>query len=149
MAVIIFFGVVASVAFMILAIVMLVQGADRYDRFGLSPNLLFNLWRKRAIIKKRFKYPLSVYGYEKLDADPFGTVWELSPKAHAEIIRACRRAERSEIGARQRIVRVIDSTTSQTYFLGVPMARATSTPKGAVAWTFGMTADQYQPTVET
>lgn len=149
MGVLIGLGVVVTVAFFIWAIVMLVQGADRYDRFGLSPNLLFNLWRKRAIIKKRFRYPLSVYGYEQLGSDEFGIVWELSPKAHAEIIRACTRADRSEIGARQRIVQVIDSTTHQTYFLGVPMTRTTSTPKGAVAWTFGMTADQYQPVVET
>ena len=50
------------------------------------------------------------------------------------------------------MVRVINSTaepdgTHRVYYLGVPST--VSTPQEAVAWTFGMTAEEYNVAMET
>ena len=45
------------------------------------------------------------------------------------------------------IIKVRDSTTKQYYILRVPLT--INTCKDAIAWTFGMTADEFNPIKET
>ena len=49
-------------------------------------------------------------------------------------------------GIRMRMVKVVDANAKQTYLLRVPPTVRTC--KEAVAWTFGMKADEYGPKVE-
>lgn len=48
-----------------------------------------------------------------------------------------------------RFVEVQDHSTGKKTVLGVPVIEDTDTAKGAVAWTFGRTASEYGPTIET
>lgn len=48
-----------------------------------------------------------------------------------------------------RMVKVTDFSTDKIVFLGVPSIEQTETCKGAVAWTFGIDTDKYNPLVET
>jgi hypothetical protein len=48
-----------------------------------------------------------------------------------------------------RFVKVQDHSTGKITALGVPVISDTKTAKGAVAWSFGMTEEEYNPTVET
>jgi hypothetical protein len=48
-----------------------------------------------------------------------------------------------------RVVRVEDHTTHHTVTLGVPIQRSTETCLGAIAWTFGMTEEEYKPFLES
>jgi hypothetical protein len=48
-----------------------------------------------------------------------------------------------------RFVKVQDHSTGKITALGVPVIPDTQTAKGAVAWSFGMTEEEYNPTMET
>jgi hypothetical protein len=48
-----------------------------------------------------------------------------------------------------RFVKVQDHSTGKITALGVPVIPDTQTAKGAIAWTFGMTEEEYNPTMET
>lgn len=50
---------------------------------------------------------------------------------------------------RGRFVKVQDHSTGKITVLGVPIIRATETVKGAIAWTFGLNEDEYDPIIET
>jgi hypothetical protein len=55
--------------------------------------------------------------------------------------------EREEGGRLARFVRVKDASTARQYALGVPVSCKTA--HEAVAWTFGLSTDEYQPEQET
>jgi len=86
----------------------------------------------RAIMARRY-----AGGWDRLIAD-----------AGLKPIHADERGELYEVpGGRQRIVRVRDATSGQTYCLSVPPTCVTAA--GAVAWTFGAErADEYHPAAE-
>jgi hypothetical protein len=50
---------------------------------------------------------------------------------------------------RLRFVRVEDHTTHKVVTLGVPIVPETETCRGAIAWTFGMSEEEYVPLMET
>jgi hypothetical protein len=50
---------------------------------------------------------------------------------------------------RFRVIRVEDHTTHHPVTLEVPIQRSTETCLGAIAWTFGMTEDEYKPFLES
>lgn len=52
-------------------------------------------------------------------------------------------------GSTFRFVKVQDHSTGKITTLGVPVISDTQTAKGAVAWTFGMKEEEYDPTIET
>lgn len=51
--------------------------------------------------------------------------------------------------ARGRFVKVADYSTGKITCLGVPVEESTETVRGAIAWTFGLSEDEYRPVVET
>ena len=89
---------------------------------------------------------MSTYGYEKLDEDRYGAVWELAAN-RIFWIRAL--SGNRILTARTRILEVRDASTGQRHWLGVPLSRETSTARGAVAWSFGLQAKDYHPDLET
>jgi hypothetical protein len=88
---------------------------------------------------------LEVYGFERYiaeaggtmaDRDTMGVLWRIDMPGDEPAV----------------IVEVVNSTpepdgTSRTYWLRVPPR--TRTAREAVAWTFGLTAEEYQPAKET
>jgi hypothetical protein len=48
-----------------------------------------------------------------------------------------------------RVVQVEDHTTHETSFLKVPIEEGTSSCIGAIAWTFGLDEETYNPQIET
>ena len=51
--------------------------------------------------------------------------------------------------ARGRFVKVADYSTGKITCLGVPVEESTETVRGAIAWTFGLSEEEYRPVVET
>ncbi len=47
-----------------------------------------------------------------------------------------------------RFIKVQDHSTHKTYTLGVPIQPSTETCRGAIAWTFGLTEEEYFPEIE-
>jgi hypothetical protein len=48
-----------------------------------------------------------------------------------------------------RVVQVEDHTTHETAYLKVPVIEETSSCMGAIAWTFGLDEQTYNPTIQT
>jgi len=103
---------------------------------------------KRAYLARRFPKPLRRYGYHKLHEDKFGAVWELTDARARALMILYDGQELVRIMSLRRLVEVKDSSTGEKHWLGVPLRGETATGKGAVAWTFSMRADQYNPSVE-
>ena len=51
--------------------------------------------------------------------------------------------------ARGRFVKVVDYSTGKITCLGIPVEESTETVRGAIAWTFGLSEEEYRPVVET
>lgn len=52
-------------------------------------------------------------------------------------------------GSILRFVEIQDHSTGKKTALGVPIIEETNTARRAVVWTFGRTAEEYGPTIET
>jgi hypothetical protein len=90
-------------------------------------------------------------GYEKfikeLNAEKLDT-WTTTSVVNGNIA-VCELYQFRLDGSTLRFIEVQDHSTGKKTVLGVPITTDTSTAKGAVAWTFGRTAEEYGPTIET
>jgi|GEM_PF-7104197 len=86
------------------------------------------------------QYLLHEYGFEKFMQEMRGTLLHQDGSSKLIMIRL-------EGQEDLKAVRVKDSTTGQYYLLRVPPE--VKTCKEAVAWTFGMSAEEYNPIKET
>lgn len=92
----------------------------------------------RRVMLEHFGYEryLSESGAQKWDSDETGTLWGLSLSGDEPLV----------------MVEVVNSTpepdgTSRIYWLRVPPR--TRTAREGVAWTFGLTAEEYHPMIQT
>ena len=131
--------------------------------FGtMNPREVVHAWRLSRIIKaregltegpERFTGNLGRYGYYMRHRDSFGTIWQINDWI-PDMLRRCpvygveAFALRGRRASFERILEVVCPSTGQHHYLRVPNDLRARTGRAAVAWTFGMQPDAYQPVKE-
>jgi len=92
-----------------------------------------NLEVRRVIQERMGERFVTVVGENVIDSGPRGVLYEVHLPGNRD--------------RRARYVRVRDASTAREYYLRVPPT--ISTAEAAVAWTFGLTAAEYQPEQES
>lgn len=152
------------VTLMILTVIPMALVAWEIVGPNCMPHDLVNprFWQRerklRALVFKRFTKPMEWYGYRQEYDDTYGILWRMHadklqpivnharirriPRFTGEYVDWARRAV-----SRQCIIEVKDATSGETHYLAVP--NHCRTAREGVAWTFGLSANEYKPVKQT
>lgn len=142
------------------------SGINFVNGIKFNPDLYSRIFIKRDIIGKEIlsienveqrAIAIQFFGYDKLIKELNAKILDVKDEFSSidnmpisyELYEFEMKVGRFETLRKFRFVKVEDYSTHKKVTLGVPISEQTNTCIGAIAWTFGMTEEEYKPEIQT